>query len=54
MTAQELKDVKIRMKPPLSYYGGKQKLARDICRALYQSPNWDAAVEGGGRMEAAL
>ena len=42
MTAQELKDVKIRMKPPLSYYGGKQKLARDICRALYQSPNWDA------------
>ena len=42
MTAQELKDVKIRMKPPLSYYGGKQKLSRDICRALYQSPNWDA------------
>lgn len=40
MTAQELKDVKIRMKPPLSYYGGKQKLSRDICRALYQSPNW--------------
>ena len=41
MAAQELKDVKIRMKPPLSYYGGKQKLSRDICRALYQSPNWD-------------
>ena len=41
MTAQEMKDVKIRMKPPLSYYGGKQKLSRDICRALYQSPNWD-------------
>ena len=35
-----LKDGKIRMKPPLSYYGGKQKLSRDICRALYQSPNW--------------
>ena len=40
MTWQELKDVKVRMKPPLSYYGGKQKLSRDICRALYQSPNW--------------
>ena len=40
MTAIDLKDVKIRMKPPLSYYGGKQKLSRDICRALYQSPNW--------------
>ena len=40
MTAQELENVKIRMKPPLSYYGGKQKLSRDICRALYQSPNW--------------
>ena len=40
MTAQDLKNAKVRMKPPLSYYGGKQKLSRDICRALYQSPNW--------------
>ena len=35
-------ETKARMKPPLSFYGGKQKLARDICAALYQSPNWDA------------
>ena len=40
MDAIDLKNVKVRMKPPLSYYGGKQKLSRDICRALYQSPNW--------------
>lgn len=27
--------------PPLAYYGGKRRLARDICRALCMSPNWD-------------
>ena len=33
------------MKPPIAYYGGKQRLCRDILQALYQSPNWsDSAV----------
>lgn len=27
--------------PPLGYYGGKRLLARDICKALCMSPNWD-------------
>ena len=36
----ECRNIRICMKPPLSYYGGKQKLAKAICAALYQSPNW--------------
>ena len=36
-------EAKARMRPPLTFYGGKQKLAKDICAVLYQSPNWDAA-----------
>lgn len=30
------------MRPPLSYYGGKQKLRKAVLTVLYQSPNWDA------------
>lgn len=29
------------MRPPISYYGGKQRIMKIICSALYQSPNWD-------------
>ena len=40
--------------PPLTYYGGKQRLCREIVQALLQSPNWSETVHyvepffGGG------
>ena len=40
LSAVEYRNIKPLMKPPLSYYGGKQKLSKAICAALYMSPNW--------------